>query len=119
MLFVDDEVDLLGIFKKNLELYGYRVMTARTPSSALELAQREEFDVLVTDVVMARISGPELAERIGELQPKVRTIYVSGYADGVFVDQGQSEGSLDILEKPFTPDELARRIAACFERDSS
>ena len=66
--------------------------------------------MLLTDVVMPGLSGPELARRLMASRPRLRVLYVSGYPDEAMASQGLLEPDASFLQKPFTPETLARRV---------
>ena len=115
LLVVEDEPGIRNLMQMTLEQAGYRVITAADGSEALELARGErEIDLLITDVVMPRMGGIELRDRLREMRPSLRVLFVSGYApDGV---RTGSLGEDDILlEKPFRPQALRAEVAACLQ----
>ena len=73
--------------------------------------------MLVTDVVMPGMSGPVLAERVRELRPGIRVVFMSGYTADEVLRQGVLEEQVEFLQKPFTPDNLTRRLLRLLERD--
>jgi two-component system cell cycle sensor histidine kinase/response regulator CckA len=95
-----------------LEAQGYRVFEASDGREALrvyrELSRR--VDILVTDVVMPHMNGQELARQLTALQPDLKVIYISGYAEPVLARYGVGEEGVAFLQKPFTPAELRRRV---------
>ena len=103
VLVVEDDDAVRGMTERILVSGGFRCLVAADGHQALELftARGDEIDVILTDVVMPRMSGPELAERIGEAGPPV--LYMSGYAD---------ETLPGAIEKPFTADQLLRAVSA-------
>jgi len=110
VLLADDEEEVLETLRLSLERYGYRVVTARDAEGALEIAAelRDEIDVVVTDVVMPRMSGFELGRRLASISADIPVVYMSGNPDEAIV-----EGPLPapaFLPKPFTPPLLARTI---------
>jgi signal transduction histidine kinase/CheY-like chemotaxis protein len=118
ILLVEDEAPVRGLARRCLEGYGYRVLEAGGSPEAVALAARHtgRIDLLLTDVVMPQGSGRELAERLGPLRPDMRVLYMSGYTDdGVVRRTGVTPGS-ELLEKPFTPDGLARRVRQVLDR---
>jgi PAS domain S-box-containing protein len=108
VLLVEDAQALLRLTRRMLEELGYRVLSTDSPEEALRLAEAEveAIDVLLTDVVMPGMSGPELSERLHRIDPGVRTVYTSGYADEVLAERGLSASEVIFLQKPFTLDEL-------------
>jgi PAS domain S-box-containing protein len=106
VLLVDDEDIVRRLTASMLESQGYHVVVAAGPDEALEVT--EQFDLLLTDVVMPSMSGPELAERLVEHWPGVGVLFTSGYSAGAVLDRGALIA--DLLEKPFTIEELARKV---------
>jgi CheY-like chemotaxis protein len=95
-----------------LEGLGYRVLVAADGGEALRLAEShpEPIQLLVTDAVMPRLHGPELAERLVRLHPQSRVLFISGYADHRLRESGLSRPEVHFLPKPFTPSSLARKV---------
>ncbi len=112
ILLVEDEDAVRNLTRRLLENAGYTVLQASDAEAALELAQRHagRLDMLLTDVVMPGLSGPELARRLMSSRPGLRVLYVSGYPDETMASQGILEPDASFLQKPFTPETLARRV---------
>jgi two-component system cell cycle sensor histidine kinase/response regulator CckA len=112
ILLVEDEDQVRAVAKTILERGGYRVIEMRSPADALMHCQHGEtrFDLLLTDVVMPLMSGPELARRIVAIRPHVKVLCMSGYTDDSIVRHGVLEGETAFLHKPFTPDTLRRKV---------
>jgi len=112
ILLVEDEEGVRDLAQEILEASGYRVLVARHPAEALPLvaSHDETIHLVVTDVVMPQMSGPELAERITALRPDIHVLYMSGYADNAIVQHGVLDAGLAFLQKPFTPDALVRKV---------
>ena len=112
VLVVEDEDAVRRIVKIALESAGYRVIEARNGPEALEAARTHsgEIQLVVTDVVMPKMSGRELVERIVKDHPGVRILYMSGYTDDAVVRHGIVESGVAFLQKPFTPLALARKV---------
>ena len=91
---------------------GYKVLEAGNGREArlLSEAHRGEIHLLLTDVAMPKMSGRELTERIMPLRPDLRILYMSGYTDDAVLRRGDVEDGIPFLEKPFTPEELARKV---------
>ena len=111
VLVVEDEDSILELARLSLERLGYRVVTARTPDDALEIAVSTELAVLLTDVVMPGGSGVELATRIRAEAPVLPVVFMSGYAAGLLEQQGAMRAGDVYLAKPFTIASLGQAIA--------
>jgi PAS domain S-box-containing protein len=105
VLLVEDEPALLRMTTEMLSRQGFEVISAPDPLAALELANVERFDVVVTDVVMPKMSGADLADRFGERFPKTRFVFMSGYTHEV-IDDGRLGPTARFLAKPFSSAEL-------------
>jgi PAS domain S-box-containing protein len=112
VLLVEDEPMVRDLLGGMLEKRGYRVLTAGSGEEAVEIAvgDRGPIHLMVTDVVMSGMGGPELAKRLAPLHPELRVLYVSGYTDDAVLRLGVREGLTSFLQKPFTLDALARKI---------
>ncbi len=104
LLVVEDEAALRDVAGRILSGAGYHVLTADGGSQALELAALHDgvIDLLVSDVVMPGMLGKELAERLVDVRPDTRVLYMSGYAQPVLASQGTLDPGVALLEKPFT-----------------
>jgi len=109
VLLVEDEEGVRRLSRKLLEAHGYEVLEASGGDQALELATRfpGEIHLLLTDIVMPGLDGTEVASRIQQLRPGIRVLYMSGYSEGV---PAQLAVESALLQKPFTPQALARRV---------
>ncbi|MEW5983854.1 MAG: MASE1 domain-containing protein [Acidobacteriota bacterium] len=112
LLVVEDDRALRKLAVRALKAAGHRVLEAGTPSEALEIETGwpDRLDLLLTDVVMPGMNGFELAARLVERRPDLRILYMSGYADDALVPQGGSLRDVPFLQKPFSPDALARKV---------
>jgi PAS domain S-box-containing protein len=112
ILLVEDEDAVRNLTRRLLENGGYTVLQASDAESAMEVADSHpgRLDMLLTDVVMPGLSGPELARRLLTSRPRLRVLYVSGYPDEAMASQGLLEPDASFLQKPFTPETLARRV---------
>jgi CheY-like chemotaxis protein len=107
ILLVEDEVTVLDFTRQALELHGYGVVAAVGPVEALALGD-VPYDLLLTDVVMPQMRGGELARRLREARPGLKTLFMSGYLDGEALLG--ADASAAFLQKPFTLDELAHKV---------
>jgi two-component system cell cycle sensor histidine kinase/response regulator CckA len=108
VLLVEDEAAVRELVRRVLESAGYRVLQADRPSEAERLlAEEEEVDLLLTDVVMPEMSGYELAARALKRRPELRAMFMSGYSHP---GAGPQQVPGELLQKPFTTDELTQTI---------
>jgi signal transduction histidine kinase len=112
ILLAEDQDDVRRIACEILRRYGYRVLEARNAGEALLVCERhpERIHLLVTDVVMPKMTGRELAERLVALQPRLRVLYMSGYTDHAVVNHGHLEPDVAYVEKPLVPEAFARSV---------
>ncbi len=118
ILVVEDQAGVRQMVVQLLETLGYRVVAAASPPEALRLAEEHEgrFALLLTDVVMPSMSGRQLADRLQRKLGVLPVLYVSGYADDEVLRYGVAQGTADLLQKPFTPNQLAERVREIIER---
>lgn len=112
ILLVEDEAELREIAREVLEASGYTVLEGRHGGEAILVSERHagRIDLLVTDVVMPQMGGRALVERLAPLRPEMKVLYMSGYADQAIVHHGVLEPGTALLQKPFTPDDLLRKV---------
>jgi two-component system cell cycle sensor histidine kinase/response regulator CckA len=111
VLLVEDEAMVRDLGSRVLRSHGYRVLVASNATEALQVARDHggTIDLLLTDVVMPGLPGPELAARLETVTPGLRVLYVSGYADESVARLGAEEG-ISFLPKPFSGRVLAARV---------
>jgi CheY-like chemotaxis protein len=112
ILLVDDEPQVRGFVRRALEGYGYRVLEAGLVDEALALGSSYQghIHLLLTDVVLPGMSGPQLAARLAPLRPEMRILYMTGYADDAIVHRGVLSAGQSLLVKPFTSLGLAHEV---------
>ncbi len=117
VLVAEDDAAIRRLAVDILAQYGYTVLAADDGEEALRIAaeHRGEIALLLTDVVMPRIGGRELYERIRQLRPRIRVLYVSGYTDNAIVHHGVLDAGIAFLQKPYTPVSLARKLKEVLE----
>ncbi len=112
ILVVEDEGLLRSVVCKFLRKYGYQVLEAGHGGEALLICEKykEPINLILTDVVMPQMGGPELAERLTPLHPEMKVIYMSGYLADALVKQGIFDESAPLLLKPFKPIFLVQKV---------
>jgi PAS domain S-box-containing protein len=112
VLVVEDEGELRDLATEVLGLAGYSVLSAGSPSQAMEIARQHAgpIHLLLTDVVMPEMSGRDLADRLIQTRPDLKILYMSGYTDDAIVHHGVLDPGTVLLQKPFTPDGLTRMV---------
>lgn len=113
ILLVEDEDSLRAVVCEMLEALGYSVLTAACSNEALALARAHtgEIDLLLSDVLMpATIDGPELADQLARMRPKIKIIFMSGYPASSIAPEGELKPGAVLLPKPFTLRLLAAKL---------
>jgi PAS domain S-box-containing protein len=120
VLLVEDEHSVRELAHQFLMGHGYKVLEASNGVEALEMAKgyQEQIHLLVTDVVMPQMSGPELAERLRELRPAMRVLYVSGYTDNYVVSQEILAPGRAFLSKPYRRAEFLNKVRELLDAPS-
>jgi len=112
ILVVDDDLSVLSVIKCMLECGDYNVLMAHSAETALRMVERDDLtiDLMLLDVVMPDISGPDLAERILAVRPHLKVLFMSGCTDSEVVRVKILDRALGFLPKPFTSDSLLERV---------
>jgi PAS domain S-box-containing protein len=111
ILIVEDEVAVRRLAVSVLRSCGYDVQEARDGFEALSLIKsKQPFQLVITDVIMPRMSGKELYDQIKAVAPRVKVLFMSGYTDDALAHHGVLEPELSFLEKPFSPGRLVRKV---------
>jgi len=112
ILLAEDAAAVRVAARQILERLGYTVLEAPTGRDALSIASKRlsPIHLLLTDVVMPEMSGRELTEQFARLRPDAKVLYMSGYTDDAIVRHGILRPGIEYLQKPFSPDTLARKV---------
>ena len=112
VFLAEDVQEVREFIKLVLESCGYRVLDAAGGQQALEqfADAADSCDLLITDVIMPKMSGPRLAEALQERNPRLRVLYISGYTDDAVLRYGILTSGIPFLAKPFTPSQLAQKV---------
>lgn len=112
VLVVEDDAQVRAYAGEILHREGFEVLEARNGLEALSITEREwaGIDLILADVVMPRLSGHELADRLAERLPEMPVLLMSGYMDEAIAPRGSEQFERPLLHKPFSPEDLARKV---------
>ena len=114
ILLAEDDQVMREYLSRALEKSGYAVTAVDRGTAALPLVEQEEFDLLLTDIVMPEMDGIELAQKASELRPKLRVMFITGFA-AVTLKAGKSMPQARVLSKPFHLRDLVLEVDRMFE----
>ena len=102
-----------------LEAIGYTVLIAEMPAAAVRMCEEQDvtIDLLMTDVVMPGMNGPELRDKINAVRPGIKALFMSGYTSNVIVHHGVLDDELHFIQKPFTLKDLKHKVRSVLETD--
>jgi two-component system cell cycle sensor histidine kinase/response regulator CckA len=118
ILVVEDQPEVLSLLADALQMVGYRVLTAAHPDDGLAIGDEhaQQIDLVLTDVVMPGMNGPEMAQRLVFRHPFLRVLYLSGYDRETLRPLGVPVDGPAFLKKPFTLDVLVERVSGALCR---
>lgn len=117
IIVVDDETDVLDLCKRILENKGYQVTIAHSGREVVEYAQREHFDLLLTDIRMPGMSGLEVAQAVKQFAPNIICVTMTGFSTMDMAIEALKLGIDEFVMKPFSPDELNMAIAKALDKE--
>jgi two-component system, cell cycle sensor histidine kinase and response regulator CckA len=120
ILVVEDNEEVRKVTARILKMQGYRVLEASNEDDAFSICSQHDgpIHLMETDVVMPKMYGPELAKRVSSLYPEMMVIYMSGYVENVISHHGILEKGMEYIQKPFTVNELARKVREVLNKSS-
>ena len=112
ILVVEDNEMVRDLAQTILQHYGYSVLTAQDGEEAIKVSKEHDgpIDLILTDVVMPKMSGREVSERLNALRPDMKVLYMSGYTGNAIVHHGVLDREMRFIQKPFTTESLARKV---------
>ena len=117
ILLVEDDEIVRVLFHEELKNQGFKLLVASGGEEAIRLCRENpgSIDLLVTDVVMPDLSGPELVQRLQPFFPKMRVLYMTGYTDAVIAKHGLADDAIELMQKPFTVGALISKVQQILE----
>jgi two-component system, cell cycle sensor histidine kinase and response regulator CckA len=119
ILLVEDEPSILNMAKLMLEKLGYRVLSAATPGEAVHLANTRagHIHLLIVDVIMPEMNGPDLAKQVVSLYPQIACLFMSGYSGDIVAHRGVLAENVHFIQKPFSIQDLAAKVREVLDAD--
>jgi signal transduction histidine kinase/ActR/RegA family two-component response regulator len=120
VMVVEDERQVFELVCEIIGDSGYKLLRPTSPQRALEMAMNKErkIDLLLTDVIMPGMSGKQLYEKISEIRPDIKVVYMSGYTDNVIAHHGILDPGIHFLQKPFTESTLLNKLREALDENS-
>jgi two-component system cell cycle sensor histidine kinase/response regulator CckA len=120
ILLVEDDEMVRTLVRETLQREGYQILDAPGPLEARRISEQHKgaIQLMITDVVMPKVNGRELAEQLGKRRPDMRVLYMSGYTDNAIMNSGVLEKDVAFIQKPFTPAVMAEKVRDVLESDS-
>jgi two-component system, cell cycle sensor histidine kinase and response regulator CckA len=112
LLIVENEPAIRNLLQVALRRNGYTVLAAESGREALELVRNYDgaIDLLITDVMMPDMDGPELVRQLSTIRPDTRTLFMSGYMDDTLGERGILSSNANFIQKPFSPRTIAQKV---------
>jgi DNA-binding NtrC family response regulator len=112
LLIVENETAIRNLLQMALQKTGYTVLAAASAREALDIVRGHaaSIDLVITDVVMPDMNGPELVRQLAPIRPGIRTLFMSGYLDDALGDHGMLPSDVNFIQKPFSPRVIAQKV---------
>jgi CheY-like chemotaxis protein len=119
ILVVEDEDEVRNLVCEMLQINGYNILEASNGENALSICKqyKEPIHLVLTDIVMPKMSGHDLVARLLHIQPQMKILYMSGYTDIALIHKGMLDSDIKFIQKPFTPLDLARKIRGILDNN--
>jgi hypothetical protein len=119
ILLVEDDEMVRNLVRETLQRGGYRILDAPGPIEAKRMSEqfKQPIHLMITDVVMPKVSGRDLADQLGKKRPDMKVLYMSGYTDNAILNNGILQKEVAFLQKPFTPAALTEKVRDVLESD--
>ena len=118
ILLVEDAEELRSLYQSILKARGYQVLSSGSPKEALEMARQHpgSLHLLISDVIMPEMNGRELSEQLAAVQPRIPTLFMSGYTADILATRGVLYEGTYLLQKPFASEALAEMVRMILDR---
>ncbi len=120
IVFVEDEAMIRKLSQRVLHSLGYKVITAPDGAFALELVKEypQKIDLILSDIVMPNVRGPEFVRRAREVRSDFKVLYTSGHSKEAAIEDAPAETFDELLPKPYTPQQLAMHVRRVLDQDN-
>jgi two-component system cell cycle sensor histidine kinase/response regulator CckA len=121
LLIVENESAIRNLLQVALRKSGYTVLAAESGREALELVRDHSgiIDLVITDIMMPEMDGPELVRELSAIRPETRTLFMSGYLDDALGERGVLPADVNFIQKPFSPRVIAQKVRDILDRTTS
>jgi len=121
VLVAEDDDSVQDVAQRTLQRYGYNGLSAQSGEEALRVSDQIDgpIHLLLTDVIMPGMSGHELGKRLQSARPEIKVVYMSGYTDNAISHHGVLDPAVHFMEKPFSPEGLARKVREVLDASST
>ena len=116
VLVVDDEEEVRYTLEDLLTEHKFKVILAKNAKEALNVLKRQRIDIVISDLVMPKMGGRELSDKLDELKAKIKILFTSGYTDNHIVHDGRLMEGIEFIQKPYSTEALAKRIRKIFDK---